>query len=172
MNALVIYESMFGDNEQVARAVAEGLSSAGVVADAVEVGHAPTDIRDVDLLVVGAPNHAWSLPRAATRADAATKTDAPVISDRIGVREWLAAASLPAGVMTAAYDTRGSRPKSVVAFDHASSSIEKGLKGLGGRRLAKAENFRVVDMKGPLEPGEIERAREWGGALARQLTAG
>jgi len=169
MKALVIYESMFGDNAQVAGAIAEGLDAGGVAAQTVEVGVAPTSIADVDLLVVGAPNHAWSLPRASTRADAATKTDVPVISDTIGVREWLDAATLPAGLSTAAYDTRGSRPKAVVALDHASSSIEKGLKRLGGRRLAGAENFRVVDMKGPLEDGEVERAREWGLSLAGKL---
>ncbi len=165
----MVYESMFGDNAQVATAVAEGLRASGVAAEAVEVGHAPTAVEGVDLLVVGAPNHAWSLPRPSTRADAASKADGPVVSEGIGVREWLEAASLPDGLRTAAYDTRGSHPKAVVAMDHASSSIEKGLKRLGGRRLARAENFRVVDMKGPLEPGEVERAREWGIALAGQL---
>ena len=30
MRALVIYESMFGDNQQVARAIAAGLAAAGV----------------------------------------------------------------------------------------------------------------------------------------------
>ncbi len=169
MKALVIYESMFGDNAQVAGAVVEGLAAEGVAAQAVEVGVAPTTVVDVDLLVVGAPNHAWSLPRPSTRADAASKTDGAVISDGIGVREWLDSATLPAGLPTAAYDTRGTRPKAVVAFDHASASIEKGLKHLGGRRLAEAENFRVVDMKGPLEDGEVERAREWGASLARML---
>ena len=171
MKAIVIYESMFGDNRQVAEAITEGLVDAGVTASAVEVGVAPTVVgQDVDLVVVGSPNHAWSMPREATRADAATKTDEPLVSQGIGVREWLSAAALPAGVRTAAYDTRGSHPKSVVRFDHASTSIDKGLARLGGRRALPAEHFLVADVKGPLEPGELDRARAWGASLGASLT--
>lgn len=166
----MVYESMFGDNRQVAEEVAAGLAESGVAAEAVEVGVASTDVPgDMDLVVVGSPNHAWSMPRPATRADAATKTDQPLVSSGIGVREWLAAARLPEGVAVAAYDTRGSRPRSVVAFDHASTSIDKALVHLGGRRLAPAEHFLVVDVTGPLQPGELERARAWGTALASLL---
>jgi hypothetical protein len=170
MRALVVYESMFGDNRQVAEQVAAGLVECGVAAEAVEVGVAPTAVpADIDLVVAGSPNHAWSMPRPATRADAATKTDAPLVSTGIGVREWLGTARLPEGVRVAAYDTRGSHPRSVVAFDHASTSIDKGLVRLGGRRLAPAEHFLVVDVTGPLQPGELDRARAWGATLGGLL---
>ena len=166
-----MYESMFGDNQQVARAIAAGLVEGGVDAEAVEVGGAPTSIpADVDLVVVGSPNHAWSLPRPSTRQDAAAKADGPLVSQGTGVREWLQTASLQRGIRTAAYDTRGSHPKAVVKFDHASTSIEKGLAGLGGSRLVNAEHFLVADMKGPLEPGEVERAQAWGRTLAGLLS--
>lgn len=172
MRAIVVYESMFGDNRQVAQAIAAGLVERAVTAEAVEVGAAPSAVPvDVDLLVVGAPNHAWSLPRPATREDAAGKTDEPLVSQGIGVREWLEAASLPAGLLTAAYDTRGSHPKAVVKFDHASTTIEKALARLGGTRLAPAEHFLVADVKGPLEPGELDRAQAWGRTLAGLMNA-
>jgi hypothetical protein len=172
MHAMVVYESMFGDNQQVARAIASGLGEAGVAAEAVEVGVAPTTVAEtVDLLVVGSPNHAWSMPRPSTREDAAKQVQGDVVSQGIGVREWLQQATLPPGLPTAAYDTRGSHPKAVVRFDHASTSIEKGLTRLGGARLAPAEHFRVADVKGPLEPGELERAQEWGRTLGRELGA-
>ncbi len=170
MRAFLIYESMFGDNQQVALAIAAGLTEAGVTAEAVEVGVAPTVIDpDVDLLVVGSPNHAWSLPRPNTRHSAEAKTDAPLVSQGIGVREWLDRADLRTGLRTVAYDTRGSHPKAVVAMDHASKSIERGLAKLGGTRLVPAEHFRVADMKGPLEPGEPERAHAWGVTMAGLL---
>ncbi|HQZ86020.1 MAG TPA: flavodoxin [Actinomycetota bacterium] len=172
VQAIVIYESMFGNNQLVARAIAAGLTAAGVSAEAVEVGVAPTVISpEVDLLVLGSPNHAWSMPRPSTRQDAAEKADGPVVSQQIGVREWLGSAELPAGLRTAAYDTRGSHPKVVVAMDHASTSIDKGLAKLGGTRLAPSEHFRVADVKGPLEPGEVERAQVWGRTLAGLLNA-
>lgn len=172
MRAVVIYESMFGDNQQVARAIAAGLSESGVDAQTIEVGTAGQSVSsDVDLLVVGSPNHAWSMPRPSSREDAAKQADGPIVSQGIGVREWLDRAQLAPGVRTAAFDTRGSHPKAVVRFDHASSSIEKGLRKLGGDRLVEAEHFRVADMKGPLEPGEEERAHAWGRTLAGLLTA-
>lgn len=167
---MVIYESMFGDNQEVAQAITAGLTEGGVVAEAVEVGEAPGRLdEDVSLVVVGAPNHAWSIPRPATRQTAADAADGPLVSQGPGVREWLRKAHLPTGVRTAAWDTRGSSPKPVVAMDHASSTIEKRLTKLGGTTLTPAEHFTVVDMKGPLEPGELERAHAWGVTLAGAL---
>jgi hypothetical protein len=168
MRALVVYESMFGDNQQVARAISAGLGEAGVEAEAVEVGTAPSSVpAEVGLLVVGSPNHAWSMPRPSSRQDAAKQADGELVSRGIGVREWLDEASLPGGVRTVAYDTRGSHPKAVVKFDHASRTIEKGLARLGGTPLLPAEHFLVADMRGPLEPGEVERAQEWGRVIGR-----
>jgi len=43
-HALVVVESMFGNTEQVARAVAAGLADGGVDASVVDVGAAPVDL--------------------------------------------------------------------------------------------------------------------------------
>src|SRR6478735_7952093 len=88
-NALVVYESMFGATRQVAEAVADGLSRS-TRCTVVEVGGAPTVVdKDVDLLVIGAPTHAFGLSTPGTRHEAQKET--PVISRDLGVREWLAA---------------------------------------------------------------------------------
>ena len=74
MRALVVHESMFGNTETVARAVADGLSTvAGIEVDRAAVHSASTDLADVDLVVVGGPTHAFSMSRESTRADAVTK---------------------------------------------------------------------------------------------------
>lgn len=172
MRAVVIYESMFGDNQQVARAITAGLQDAGVTAEAIEVGVAPTAIgTEIDVVVVGSPNHAWSMPRESTRQSALEQADGPLVSQGIGVREWLGQATLPAGISTVAYDTRGSHPKAVVAMDHASTSIDRALSRRGGNPLVKPEHFRVADMKGPLEPGEEERAHAWGETIGQRALA-
>lgn len=54
-------------------------------------------------------------------------------------------------------------------MDHASTAVEKRLLKLGGKRLAKPQGFTVVDMKGPLADGELDRAQAWGVALAAKL---
>jgi hypothetical protein len=73
MNALVVYESMFGNTQKVAQAIGEGLSTEMDV-DVQEVGVAPDKIGDqVTLLVVGAPTHAFSLSRETPGAKPANR---------------------------------------------------------------------------------------------------
>ena len=107
MRALVVFESMFGNTQIVARAVADGLSSCMAV-DVVEVGAAPTVIDDdVELLVVGGPTHAFGMSRPATREGSAKQAEQGVVSTGIGLREWLAAVQGgSASVAAAAFDTR------------------------------------------------------------------
>ncbi len=57
MKALVVYESMFGNTEQIARAVAAGLEES-VDVQVAEVTDAPTEPDpDVALIVAGGPTH-------------------------------------------------------------------------------------------------------------------
>jgi flavodoxin len=87
MAAVVVYESMFGNTQTVAEAIAEGLSTTMRV-ELHEVGAAPAAMeRDVDLLVVGAPTHAFGLSRLSTRASAAEQAERPLVSPGIGLRE-------------------------------------------------------------------------------------
>src|SRR5687767_15013357 len=106
MRALVVYESMFGNTETIARAIGEGIE-ASMHADVVEVGAAPDTVpADVTLLVVGGPTHAFSMSRPTTRRDAAQRVTA-VVSRGRGIREWLAelrSAMPSAGATT--FDTR------------------------------------------------------------------
>ena len=70
MRALVVFESMFGNTEKIAGAVARGLQQEGVDTGLVEVRSAPRHLpADLDLLVVGGPTHAFGRagsPRART----------------------------------------------------------------------------------------------------------
>jgi hypothetical protein len=68
MKALVAYESMFGNTEEIARAIADGLG------ESVEVQLAEvSDNPDVALIVVGGPNHTFSMSwtRGATEGETA-----------------------------------------------------------------------------------------------------
>ncbi len=97
MTALIVFESMFGNTEAVARAVATGVAE-HLPVEVVEVAAAPEQIDGYDLVVVGGPTHAFGMTRASTRKAAldqgATGPAGP------GVREWLsglAASGRPAG---------------------------------------------------------------------------
>ncbi|MFQ1002825.1 flavodoxin family protein [Modestobacter sp. SSW1-42] len=168
--ALVVYESMFGNARAVAQAIADGLS-ATVPTDVVAAAEAPAEIpADVGLLVVGGPNHAFSMPRPATRQSAVTQHGADVADTSRGLREWLAAVHAPTrGLPAAAFDTRVAGHPALTRMDHAARATEKLLGKLGTRVAAPAEHFAVADTRGPLVAGEQDRARRWGRELAERV---
>jgi hypothetical protein len=70
MRAVVVFESMFGNTKAIAEAVADALSTVLPV-ELVEVGTASEVVpRDVALLVVGGPTHAFGMSRPDTRRTA------------------------------------------------------------------------------------------------------
>jgi len=169
MKALVVYESMFGNTEQVARAIAHGLSTR-VTTDSVPVRGASAGIAtDHELIVVGGPTHAFSMSRPSTREDAgrqgARQADA---QEGQGIREWLD--GLPPryhNAVAAAFDTR------VVKVRHlpgsAAKKADKVLRQHGLSHLAPPESFYVEATGGPLVDGELARAEAWGEQLGREL---
>ncbi|WP_369131208.1 hypothetical protein [Modestobacter roseus] len=172
VRALVVYESLFGNAETIARAIARGLATR-LPAEAVPAAGAPETVgRDVALLVVGGPNHAMAMPRPSTREDAVNR-GAQVSSPDTGLREWLGRVQFEAGgTHVAAFDTRMDHPRFLTRLDHAARTEEKLLLAHGGASIAPAEHFLVLDTTGPLAPGEEQRAEEWGARLgARALAA-
>lgn len=174
MTALIVYESMYGNTQRVAEAVAEGLGRY-LPTRAVEVAEAPTMVpSDVDLVVVGGPTHAHGMSTEKTRADAGTRRAEPLIS-RGGIRDWLATAypaklNLPA----AAFDTRARGLELLTGS--AAKGFAKLLAEAGFKVIEPAESF-IIAARGAVEPdalaeGELDRARAWGekigGHLARR----
>lgn len=165
LRALVVYESMFGNTETVAECIAEGLRLDNVEVAVTEVGKAPTAIpEDVDLLVVGAPTHAFSLSRPGTRADA-VRQGAPEARQQMGLREWLGAVVLPhRQLAVATFDTRVAKVRRLPKA--AAPRAAKLARRRGFALLTKPAAFVVDDLKGPLAAHELEHAVEWGRSVA------
>jgi len=164
--ALVVYESMFGNTEAVATAVAEGLRLEGVEPTVVEARLAPHAVpRDLGLLVVGAPTHAFSLSRPATRQDAVSQGAVPERAD-LGVREWLESCrhDRRTPVALAAFDTRVSRVRWLP--QSAAVAAVRIARRHAFHVVARPAGFVVEDIKGPLRDGELDRAVAWGRELA------
>lgn len=160
--ALVVFESMFGNTRAVAEAIADGLATFGDVR-AVDVRDATTEVRDMDLIVVGAPTHAFGLSRPRTRADAGTQGADPKAAAGGGVREWID--SLDSGDRSptvAVFDTRIHRPR---VPGSAARAARRRLRR-HGFRVGEAVSFWVTGTPGPLSDGELARARRWGEQLA------
>lgn len=169
MKALVVYESHFGNTEQVARAIAKGLSEHCDVELSDVTQTLPVVSATVDLVVVGGPTHAFSMTRPATRVSAAEQ-GAREGSQTLGIREWLGHQRKgPHSQVVAMFDTRAGKVR------HLPGSAARGAAALA-RRLgyaaaAKPESFYVHAVTGPLVDGELDRAQVWGEELGA-MTAG
>lgn len=166
LSALVVYESMFGNTASIAQAVAEGLTLECVDVTLTAVSQAPPlDVVVHDLVVVGAPTHAFSLSRPATRAEAVRHGASAALAEA-GVREWLVAGRHPADEerLAACFDTRVTKVRRLPKA--ASTREARMLIRAGFWIIDKPSAFLVEDLKGPLVAGELERARAWGRRIA------
>ena len=168
MNALIVYESMFGNTRRLAEAIADALQTTGVDTTIMPAYKAPSDLSDYRLVVVGAPTHAHSLPRPKSRTEAVEWAADPTkqltlepTAGSTGVREWLEGVMLVGDPRFAAFSTRADIPR-IFAGD-ACAAIAKGLR----RHLADldARADFLVDLDNHLVDGEEDRAREWAGSL-------
>lgn len=155
---MVVYDSAFGNTEEVAQAIGRALAPLGDV-ETVRVGDVkPAQLAGLTLLIVGSPTQKFR--------------PLPTISN------WLK--GIPGrgldGVKVAAFDTRIPQSKIdevgilaffVKIFGYAAKPIADRLVKKGGRLVVAPEGFYVGDTKGPLLKGELERAADW----ARQIVA-
>ena len=167
MKAFVVYESIFGNTEQIARAVAAGLGES-VDVQLVEVTDAPTEPDpDVVLIVAGGPTHAFSMSRESTRADAISK-GAPEGEQEFGLREWILA--LPSGQHTekmATFDTKiksmrrlpGSAAKSAARLlaATATSRCRKRRASMSMMSTVRCSTVRLIGH----EHGVVSSRRRW-----------
>jgi len=140
MKALIVYDSVYGNTEKIARAIAEAITPSGEV-KVLRVDEAsPSELASTDLLIVGSPTHAGR--------------PTPAIQDLLNKVPKLQ------GINVAAFDTRITT-KLVRVFGYAAGRIARNLKGKGGILIASPAGFFVTASKGPLKEGELERAAAW-----------
>ncbi|MCX5046050.1 flavodoxin domain-containing protein [Aldersonia sp. NBC_00410] len=164
MRTLVVFESMFGNTERVARVVADEFARLGPVT-VLNVDDAPSTLDAFDFVVAGAPTHVFGLSRPQTRADAATRIEFATVTGRHGLREWLDIVS-PASpdCPAATFGTRAAMPRVITGC--AARAARRRLHRAGFRMVGKPGDFRVSGALGPLIDGELVRAGAW----ARELT--
>jgi len=166
MKALVIYESLYGNTETIARAIAEGLRKKFDVTVA-DVGTMPRAF-GMNLLVVGGPTHAFGMSRPSTREQAAQQGTVRPQAIDVGVREYLDCSPMLAGLAAAAFDTKVDKP---FLPGSAAHRVQRQLRRLGCHIVLPTQSFLVSGSAGPLKAHEEERARKWGTALAAAVTA-
>ena len=154
MKALVLYDSQYGNTEQIARAIAEELAAAGAETTVQRAAEA-LSLAGYDLLVVGSPTQSFH----------ATKPIDALLQGHAldGVR----AAAFDTRLDMAEVDSRMLKLAVKVAGDNAwaATRIATQLEKDGATMVVPPEGFIVEGTEGPLRAGELERARVWGASL-------
>lgn len=169
MRTLVVYESMFGNTRIIAEAIVDALKHSGATTTILTAAAAPTDTAGYDLVFVGAPTHAHSLPQPSSRTEAAAwakETERALVLEpsakEPGIREWLKdLGKVSAPRRFAAFSTRVDIPR--IFSGDASSSIAKRLKAAGIPNVER-ECF-IVSRVNVLLDGEPARAAGWATSL-------
>ena len=156
MKVLIIWDSVYGNTEQVGKAMAEALSSL-VEVSALHVGEVSgEEVGGADLVIVGSP----------TRGFRPTEAIQALIKDLPG--------DAFKSTKVSAFDTRiaegdvGRGLRLMIKVGgYAAGRIAKSMKKKGADVIA-TEGFFVQDREGPLKQGECERAAAW----ARDVVSG
>lgn len=135
MNALVLFDSNYGNTQKIAEAIAGELN-----AEAVNVSDfSPSDLSGVELIVVGSPIIGWRP------------------AEKMGkFLDSLEKGSLK-GINASAFDTRMNAWYSGNAYNKIAKKLEKA----GAEIAFESKGFFVKDKEGPLVEGEIEKAKDW-----------
>jgi len=174
MRAVIIFESMYGNTHAIADAIGRGLGPEHEVS-VVPVAEATAELLDgADLVVAGAPTHIHGMSRARSRqaaVEAAHKDGSGLTlephAQGPGLRDWFGTVGRIRGCGVA-FDTRLTGPATFTG--HASKAIAKLLDRHGLTEMAPARSF-LVTKDNQLQPGEEDRAEQWGRELAARLPA-
>lgn len=148
MKALIVYDSMYGNTEKIAKAIGGAIAGEVKVLRVSEAN--PSDLKSADFLIMGSP----------TQGFRATKPVQTFI-------ESIPGGALE-GISVVAFDTRmpasdvGKGLRFIMKMGgYAAQRIADALKKKGGNLVAPPEGFFVKDREGPLKDGELERAADW-----------
>jgi flavodoxin len=154
MYAVVIYDSLFGNTRRIAEAIARGLGTVGT-ARAMNIQNGQFAGERPDLLLIGGP----------TQRRAASK---PLRAFIDTLPEYLH------GVPMVSFDTRYRAAKWLTGS--AAAEVAEVLSTAGAREVAPPESFYMARggklERQQLEPGEIERAEQWGRDVAAATAPG
>jgi len=151
MDALVVYDSQYGDTQRIAQAIADTLGEFGEArALRLDPAH-PVELQGVDLFILGCPTQGWR--------------PTPAIQSFL---EETSSEELR-GLGGACFDTRFRLPRFMTGS--AANVMAGKLREKGVSLLVAPESFFVKGTEGPLREGELERASMWARTLLEKVEA-
>jgi flavodoxin len=145
MKAIVIYDTQFGNTEQIAKTLASGMNEQGIAVDCVKVDNIQLDtLTGYDLLAIGGPTHGFGMSSPMKKF--MKKLEQVDLEDKKAF----------------AFDTKN-RSR---FWGSAAKGIEKRLKKLGFNIVMTCASGIVKGLKGPLQDGTEAKFRQIGIELA------
>lgn len=160
MKILIIYDSIFGNTEQIAQAIGNSPGSKENVEILRVSNMKPEQLIGLDLIIVGSPTRVFKPTKAIM-----------YFLNKIPLNGLK-------GVKVAAFDTRictadvNSRFLNILVklFGYAAAKpIAYKLEKKGGSLIIPPEGFFVKDSEGPLKDGELEQAVDWTKLIMKTL---
>jgi flavodoxin len=151
MNALVLYDSQYGDTQRIAQAIANTLGDFGETRALRLDPKQPLELAGVDLFIVGCPTQGWK--------------PTPTIQSFL---EAVSSEELR-GLVGACFDTRFRLPRFMTGS--AAKVMAGKLREKGVSLLVAPESFFVTGTEGPLREGELDRAAAWARQIVDEVDA-
>jgi len=149
MKALVVYDSIYGNTEKIAKAIG---SVVGGEVRVLRLSEArPSDLASLDLLVVGSPTHSGK--QTPSTEEFLSRIPANALKN----------------VRVTSFDTRNGTHLAKL-FGYAAGRIAAILEEKGGRLAVPPEGFIVDGKEGPLKKGELERSGLWAKEIVKSLS--
>lgn len=150
MKAIVLYDSKYGNTEQVAKGICSGMKEVGFSSVECRRGSTvtPEELLSTEIWILGSPTHMGGVSRNFKQ-----------------MIKWMGGQDLQ-GIRGTAFDTRLENMKG-----GASQRISEAMIRSGIQMLLDPESFIVKGRKGPLAEGEEARAISFGRRIAGALRA-
>lgn len=147
MKAIIVYDSVSGNTQKVAEAIAVGMGRGTKARRPSAIG--AEELHGVELLVIGSPTLGGRPTKPLQEfVDSIPKS----VAGKLGI---------------AAFDTRMSM-KFAKIFGYAAVRLSAQFQANGSTVKSQPQGFIVKGRTGPLAEGELERATAWGRELAAQ----
>jgi menaquinone-dependent protoporphyrinogen IX oxidase len=151
LKGIVVFDTSYGNTKEIAETISETLKESGIEVDAFYVKDVKKlSAKDYDFLVLGSPTR-WGTMSFAVKG----------FLGRVKSREWM-------NKPFAAFDTEN--PENIERKE--GSAAEKIAEKLREKQMTQPVpglKAVVLGSKGPLQEGEIERAKEYARELATKL---
>lgn len=149
MNILIVYDTVYGNTEKIAKAIYDNVSKIHVVQLKSVDEVIDKDFKTIDFLIMGSPTHGgWYTDNF------------KVLFENVDGGLFSNVQTVTFDTSTATEDNRSLYNKLTKMFGNASVRLANQLKS-NGAKVIDTKIFIVEDREGPLRKKEIEHAVEW-----------